>query len=190
MNATAITSTSTMTTEELFALPDDGIERDLIRGELREYPMTKRNRRHSEVMMAVGEVLRAWVRLQKVGGKVAGGEAGARLRTDPETTVGMDAAYFSSESIAQMPENCTWYEGPPVLAVEILSPSDTHENVVDKINLYLECGVSVVWILDPDFQTLTVYRPKALPLMLRTSETLDGHPELPGLSAPVKDFFN
>jgi Uma2 family endonuclease len=89
-----------------------------------------------------------------------------------------------------MPADQRWYEGPPVLAVEILSPSDTHGDVVDTINLYLDCGVAVVWILDPDFQTLTVYRPHTAPLMLRVHETLDGHPELPGLSVPVRDFFN
>ncbi len=178
-----------MTTEELFALPDDGIERDLIRGELREYPMTKRNRRHSKVMIAVGHILLKWVISRDLGGEVAGGEAGVRLRNNPETTVGMDAAYFSAESIAQMPENQSWYEGPPVLAVEILSPSDTHGEVVAKINLYLECGVPVVWILDPDFQTLTVYRPSATPLTLTSDDTLDGQPELPGLNSPVRDFF-
>jgi Uma2 family endonuclease len=188
MNAIAITST--ITTEELFALPDDGIERDLIRGELREYPVTKRNRRHSKVMVAVSRVLLNWVIVKNIGGEVAGGEAGVRLRPDPETTVGVDVAYFSAESIARMSVNEPWYEGPPVLAVEILSPSDTHEHTVEKINLYLECGVAVVWILDPDFQTLTVHRPNSLPTMLRSNETLDGCPELPGLSAPVRDFFN
>ena len=188
MNATAITST--MTTEELFELPDDGIERDLVRGELREYAMTKRNRQHSRVMVSVGHILRNWVLSQKVGGEVAAGEAGVRLRRDPETTVGIDAAYFSAESIARMTENDAWYEGPPTVAIEILSPSDTHEGVVEKIHLYLECGVPVVWILDPDFKTLTVYRASTAPLMLRSHETVDGHPELPGLSAPVRDFFN
>lgn len=188
MNATV--TTTTMTTEELFALPDDGIERDLVRGELREYPITKRNRQHSRVMVAVGHILLSWVIHKNVGGEVAAGEAGVRLRRDPETTVGIDAAYFSAKSLAGMPANQPWYDGPPELAVEILSPSDTHENVVDKINLYLDCGVAVVWILDPDFQTLTVYRPHTAPLMLRVHETLDGHPELPGLSVPVRDFFH
>lgn len=188
MNASI--TTATLTTEELFALPEDGFERDLIRGELREYPKTKRNRRHSEVMMAVGEILRTWMRTSQItGGKVPGGEAGVRLRRDPETTVGVDVAYFSPESIALMPPNQPWYEGPPVLAVEILSPSDTHEDLVAKINLYLECSVQVVWILDPDFETLTIYRAHEAPVMLRTHETLNGHPELPNLNVLVKDFF-
>jgi hypothetical protein len=39
------TTSSLMTAEELLALPDDGIDRELIRGELREYPMRKPPRR-------------------------------------------------------------------------------------------------------------------------------------------------
>ena len=191
MNATAITST--MTTEELFALPDDGIDRDIIRGELREYPrenpMTRRNRRHNKVISSVSRVLGNWAIAPEIGGEVTGGETGVRLRREPETTVGIDVTYYSAELVAAASPDQAWYEGPPVLAVEILSPSDTHEDVVAKINLYLECGVPVVWIMDPDFQTLTVYRPNTAPLMLRAHETLDGHPELPGLRAPVKDFF-
>lgn len=187
MNASV--TTATLTTEELFALPEDGIERDLIRGELREYPMTKRNRRHSKVLVSVCRVLGNWVIARNAGGEVTGGEAGVRLRRDPETTVGVDVAYFSPESIALMPPNQPWYEGPPVLAVEILSPSDTHEDLVAKINLYLECSVQVVWILDPDFETLTIYRINEAPVMLRTHETLNGHPELPNLNVLIKDFF-
>jgi len=38
-----------MTTEELLALPEDGVDRYLIRGLLREKPMTKRNRWHTRV---------------------------------------------------------------------------------------------------------------------------------------------
>lgn len=187
MNASV--TTATLTTEELFALPEDGVERDLIRGELREYPMTKRNRRHSRVLISVGRILGNWAIAQNAGGEVTGGEAGTRLRRDPETTVGIDVAYFAAESIAQMPPSQPWYEGPPVLAVEILSPSDTHEELVAKINLYLECSVQVVWILDPDFETLTIYRANEAPVMLRTHETLNGHPELPNLNVLVKDFF-
>jgi Uma2 family endonuclease len=188
MNASA--TTATLTTEELFALPEDGIERDIIRGELKEYPVTKRNRLHSKVLISVGRILGSWVIAQHNGGEVTGGEAGVRLRAEPETTVGIDVAYFSAESIAKMPVDQAFYEGPPVLAVEILSPSDTHESVVQKVTLYLECGVPVVWIIDPDFQTLTIHRPNTEPQMLRVHETLDGNPELPHLKVSVRDFFN
>ena len=44
----------TVTTEQLLAMPDDGMERWLIRGELREKPMTVRNRFHSRALIRVG----------------------------------------------------------------------------------------------------------------------------------------
>jgi hypothetical protein len=51
-----------MTTEELLALPADGVERWLIKGALREKPMTVRNRLHSKVMAAVTFELENWRR--------------------------------------------------------------------------------------------------------------------------------
>ena len=44
-----------MTTEEMLALPDNGMERWLIDGELRERPMTVRNRFHRAAVSAVGQ---------------------------------------------------------------------------------------------------------------------------------------
>ena len=52
------TASSLMTTEELLALPEDGTDRWLIAGELRERPMTKRNRFHSRVTGPSGEISR------------------------------------------------------------------------------------------------------------------------------------
>ena len=56
---------------------------------------------------------------------------------------------------AQAPDDTFLIDGPPVLAVEILSPKDKHEEVVEKINAYLESGVALVWIVDPDLRTVT-----------------------------------
>jgi Uma2 family endonuclease len=180
-----------LTTSDIFEIADDDIEREIIRGELRERPMTRRNQLQSETMMAVGEYLRVWVRTSKLlGGKVTGGEAGIRLRRDPESCVGVDVAYFSPAQMSVMPRDQPWYEGPPVLAVEIMSLSDKHEEIVDKVELYLECGVQVVWIIDPDFQTLTVHRPKTRPVPYGEDDILDGGPELPNFRVTVSEFFN
>ena len=51
----------TMTAEELMALPEDGIHRELIRGELREKPMTVRNRKHSRVEAKLAKILGNWL---------------------------------------------------------------------------------------------------------------------------------
>jgi Uma2 family endonuclease len=109
---------------------------------------------------------------------------------DPESTVGVDVAYFSPAQMAIMPRDQPWYEGPPVLAVEITSPSDKHEDIVEKVELYLECGVQVVWIVDPNFQTVTVHRPKVRPAACGEDDILNGNPELPGFRISVSEFFS
>ncbi|MHB1426692.1 MAG: Uma2 family endonuclease, partial [Gemmataceae bacterium] len=135
-----------MTTEQLLALPDDGVERWLIRGQLREKPMTYRNRWHSRAMVRVGRFLDVWLDQQpEPRGSVLGGEAGVRLTRNPDTTVGIDVVYISAEAAARNPDDTTIIDGVPVLAVEILSPNNTVEEIDEKIDQYLEAGVLLVW---------------------------------------------
>ena len=85
------TASSPMTTEDLLAIPEDGIDRWLIAGELRERPMTKRNRFHSRTMARVTRFLDSWLDDQpEPRGQVLVGEAGVILGHDPDTTVGID----------------------------------------------------------------------------------------------------
>src|SRR5947209_2923066 len=91
-----------MTTEEMLALPDDGVERWLIRGQLREKPMTVRNRWHSRLVVRLGKLLDNWLDQRPLPrGSVLGGEAGCRLRRTPDSTVGIDVVYIGPELAAQ-----------------------------------------------------------------------------------------
>src|SRR2546423_1455402 len=169
-----------MTTEELLALPDDGVERWLIRGELREKhpppegpPMTVRNRFHSRVMMLVGHLLLSWLERQpEPRGQVLGGEAGVRLQRTPDSTVGVDVVYVSAEVVARQTDDTTLIDGVPILAVEILSPSDTVEEIDEKVDSYLAAGVALVWVIDPHDRTVTVYRPDVRPQLFNEEQEL------------------
>ena len=180
-----------MTTDELLALPEDGMERWLIDGELRERPMTRRNRRHSRSTIRIGYFLEKWRESQPAPrGEVLGGEAGFRLRPAPETTVGIDVAYISPELAARTPENARLVDGPPILAVEVLSPSNAQEDILEKVQRYLDCGVALVWVVEPVFRTVTLYRPGAEPQMFTVQQELTGEPHLPGLRIRVADIFS
>jgi Uma2 family endonuclease len=130
-----------MTTEEMLALPDDGTERWLIRGQLREKPpvewvkgkpMTVRNRFHSRIMTRVARFLDVWLDEQpEPRGEVLSGEAGVRLRRTQESTVGVDVVYIDAEVAARRTEDTTLI-GVPILAVEILSPNDVIEEVNER----------------------------------------------------------
>ncbi|MBX6312792.1 MAG: Uma2 family endonuclease [Isosphaeraceae bacterium] len=90
-------------------------------------------------------LLKLWLDTQpEPRGEVLSGEAGFRLRGTKDSPVGIDVAYASSpELVTATGAEERIYDGPPVLAVEILSPSDTQEEVVEKVDLYLEAGVVV-----------------------------------------------
>ncbi len=186
----AIIENRRMTMEEFLALPDDGIDRELIRGEVRVRgltKMTRRNRHHARAEARVTKALDSWLdENSRMGGEVVAGEAGFLIK--PESRVGIDVAYVSLEIAAKAP-NAAFFQGPPVLAVEILSPSDKQEDIDEKIALYLESGVKIVWVVSPTFKTVTVYRPDAQPALFHEDQTIDAEPHLPGFKAQVGSFF-
>lgn len=184
-----------MTSLELLQLPEDGVERYLIDGQLREAgdgsdSMTRRNRRHSRATVKLAKWLDLWLDQQPLPrGEILGGDAAFRLRQNPDTTVGIDLAYVSAALANQTAEDTFLMEGAPILAVEILSPSDKHEDVVEKLQTYLACGVAVVWVVDPDLRTVTVHRPGTEPELVNMRQELSGEPELPGFRVSVAQIF-
>jgi Uma2 family endonuclease len=187
---TIATAAPLMTTEELLALPDDGVDRELIRGHLVERPMTRRSRPHSRTEARFAMILGQWLEGQpEPKGEVLSGEAGVRLRRNPDSTVGVDVAYISAATAQETPDNAFLIEGPPVLAVEILSPSDTQEEILEKVREYLDTGVKLVWLVEPKFRTVVVYRPDSEPVLYNVQQELPGDPHLPGLRVKVAEIF-
>ena len=120
---------------------------------------------------------------------ILSGEAGTILAENPDTTVGIDVAVFSSQIMDNQPDDSSLVVGIPLLAVEILSPSDKHEEVREKVREYLRVGVPLVWEVDPDFQTVCVFQPDREPIMFNRNARIDGADVLPGLSIPVAELF-
>ena len=83
----------------------------------------------------------------------------------------------------------TLIEGPPTLAIEVLSPSDRTEDIRDKVLEYLAADVPLIWIVDPYFRTITVHRPDKRPKMFNDGETLSGDVTLPDFEIAVASLF-
>jgi Uma2 family endonuclease len=179
-----------MTTEEMLLLPQDGVDRELIRGQLREKPVTRRGRRHTRSSGKLVFFLLQWLRRQPLPhGEILVGEAGFRLRKNPDTTVGIDVAYVGPQTIQVVPDDVFLIDALPILAAEVLSPSDTQEDITDKIAAYLEAGIPLIWILEPVFRTVSVYGPDREPAMFAGSQELTGDPHLPGFKVSVNELF-
>ncbi|MFO0952892.1 MAG: Uma2 family endonuclease [Isosphaeraceae bacterium] len=180
-----------MTAEEFLALPDDGTDRVLIDGKVLSWGprIAARTRFQCTVEARIAKLLGIWLDGNpSFGGVVASGKAGFRLRRTPDSLVGADVAYVNAEVVSASPPSTPFFDGPPVLAVEILSPSDRHEEVVAKVRKYLEVG-SVVWVVDPDFQMVTVHRPGELPDGLNSAHELSAEGYLPGFRVSVRALF-
>ena len=180
-----------MTSADLFAMrPSKKVDRWLFRGELRESRVTKRNPNHSGAVMALGGIVRNWAITDPTRfGKVQGAEVYFRIRTDPDTNVGIDVALSSPAQTAAITKKSSYIDGPPMFAAEVLSPYDKQKEVDETIEEYLACGVPVVWIVNPFYDTVTVYRPGAEPVLYNRSQEISGDPELPGFRCRVAEIF-
>jgi Uma2 family endonuclease len=187
----ATISQTKMTIEEFLSLPEDeSVRRELIRGELREYPMTSRNAKHAHAISRIAYILWKWLdQRPEITGVVVAGDARCQLFHDRETVIGIDVAVFLGEDALQAVERGGSFMGPPVLAVEVLSLSDRHEDTLEKIHLYLEAQTPQIWIVDPDLQIITIHRPNANPTFFHRDHTLTGEPELPGFQTEMSSLF-
>ena len=154
---TQATAKKQMTEAEFLALPDDGVRRWLVEGEVREYGMTVRNRQHGRMTARISQLLGNWLDGRPAPrGEIADGEAGFRLPGNPAEVVGLDVAYVDADLASQVTPDTTLFDGAPVLAVEVLSPSDTQEYIRDRVAVLLKAGVKIVWLVDPDDETVRV----------------------------------
>jgi Uma2 family endonuclease len=182
--------TAPMTVEDLLAMPDDGVQRWLIRGELREGGMTQRNRFHGRTEARFVQHLGNWLDSRpEPRGEIYSGEAGAVLHHDPDTSVGLDVMNVSPEVAAANPKHTQMVDGAPILAVEVFSPSSKQEETNEKIEELLGAGSNAVWIVDPYFKTVTVYSRDEAPRMYSGDDQIENQPYLPGFMMPVRKFF-
>ena len=188
------TAPKLMTLEEFLAIPEDGVERWLIRGELREKrdtDMSRRNKTHSITEARITGILWMWLCQQpKPRGEIVCGEAGFILRRDPETiSAGVDVALITANQADTRDPDTNMIVGPPTLIAEVTSPNDTEDEIGERVEEYLDCGVPVVWVISTRFRSVHVHRPGTSPVALDDRATLTADPELPGFSCPVADFF-
>ena len=132
--------------------------------------------------------LRAFVRTRKLG-KVLVGEIGIFTRRDPDTVRGADVAFISNERHARLKSHRGFLDLPPELIVEVLSPHDAPGELRRKLQEYLEAGVRLVWVADPDARTVTAYSSASDGRKLGESDVLTGGDVLPGFEVAVRELF-
>lgn len=141
------------------------------------------NPRSSAIALRIGYFITAYLMQHPIGFATGadGGYIVAGERYIP------DVAFISK---ARQPQLVTegYNPNPPELAVEVLSPSNDPTLMRIKVANFLAVG-TIVWIVDPDRQTVEVYAPSAAVRRLDVDGTLDGGDVLPRLQIAVRDIF-
>ncbi len=180
------TTTHLMTAEELLEMPDDSFRYELVKGELRK--MSPAGHDHGRIAMSLAAPLYQYVKTRRLG-EVYAAETGFKLYSDPDTVRAPDAAFIRQERVERVGNTKGYWVGPPDLAVEVMSPSDTVGEVEEKVQEWLEAGTGLVWVVSPKLRTITVYRSLTDITILTEKDTLDGGDVVPGFQYAVAELF-
>src|SRR5687768_4154947 len=174
-----------VTANDLLALEKLGKSTELVRGKLvvREPPSTYHGRVQASLNVLVGSYVRAHAL-----GAVFGQDTGFKIASDPDTVRAPDLAFVDRTRVAQIPRR-GYAALAPDLVAEILSPDDRPGEVLTKVGDWLEAGVSLVWVIDPDRQTAQVYRGDGSVTTVSSDANLDGEAVLPGFSCRLAEIF-
>jgi Uma2 family endonuclease len=186
--AMATVTEKLLTAEEFARLPEpaDGSEEELVKGVVVSVPVPGFN--HGYIQANVGDLLLGYVRAHRLGHVTLG--TGLITERNPDTVRGPDVAFWSAERIPlDRPVPQGYPEVAADLAVEVLSPDDRLRKVREKLREYFTGGVRMVWVVDPENRTVTVYRSPDEGRLLHESATLTGEDVVPGFSCPVAAFF-
>lgn len=117
----------------------------------------------------------------------ARGEVGVILWRDPDRLVGPDATFITSASLPLRRSPEGYLLTLPELVVEVRSKNDTQAELERKIADYLQAGVIVVWVADPESRTVTEYRKGQPPRVFGENDILTVEDIIPGFQLSVRD---
>ena len=166
-----------LTYDDYAAMPDDGLRYEILDGALSVSPTP--TFRHQLILARLLGVLRAHVTTHDLGEVVP---APVTVVLAETSVVEPDIVYLAKDRLGLVSARGT-VDGPPTLAIEILSPSTARNDRQTKKQLFERFGVPYYWIVDHDARAIEVYRVGAgvyRPADHHTDDLVD-LPPFPGL---------
>lgn len=173
------------TLADLERMPDDGIQREILHGELIELlpPILP----HEDIAAIIHESLAVFNRQAKLG-RVYGSRMGYKVLRDDHTWIEPDVSFLMSRR-RQANAGNKYVDGAPELAVEIISPSESAQDVEGKVEAYLQGGAHAVVVIYPKTSTIKLHLADGSVRTFRTGDALSLPDLLPGWDLPVSEIF-
>ena len=187
MGRTVAQTLPKLTYDDFVLFPDDGKRHELIDGE--HYVSPSPNLRHQRVLASLNFLLYGFVRDRRLGDVFF---APLDVVFTIHDVVEPDLIFVSNARASIL--TAANLQGSPDLVVEVLSPSNRRYDEVRKRGLYERAEVSEYWIVDPEADTVKVYRREgqlfSRPALLsaRDGDRLTS-PLFPDLEIALADLF-
>lgn len=173
-------------TDEAFAaLPDRGQRYEIIKGVLCD--VGNSGMEHGNLGMYLGGSLEIYSRSHQLGAVCDSSTAFSLASGSKRSSDVAFVAKARLRGMKRLPKG--FFVGAPDLAVEILSPSNTVEEIHEKLVEYFENGCRLVWVVHPDERYVLVYRSLQPDRLLKLNDALDSEDLLPGFTLPLADLF-
>jgi Uma2 family endonuclease len=158
---------------------------ELIDGVLVEKAM---GARESVLGMYIGRLLGEHVEAEDLG--LVLGEAGfLRLTGGQIRAPDVTFVPWSEFPGGEAPEDEAFWSVAPVLAVEVLSPTNTRAEIDRKLSELFAAGCKLAWVIDPATKTAKVYTSAKKFKEFDATGTLEGGKVLPGFKLSLADLF-
>jgi Uma2 family endonuclease len=183
--STAVATKTHYTPEDLLAMPD-GKSFELVGGQLVERNMGL------ESSWVGGRLLSRLDRFceeHEVGWAFPADDGYQCFPRDPGLVRRPDVSFIRRGRLPGEVLPKGWGKIPPDLAVEVVSPNDSADELEEKLDDYQKAGVPLVWVVNPTSRTVMVYRGDGSVSRLRESDDLSGEDVIPGFRCPVRAIF-
>lgn len=181
----AVAGSRAVSADEFAGMSAEG-RLELVRGEVVE--MAPTGFEHGAIVAKLTTMMNQHAATRRLG-KVVAGDVGFQLGRDPDLVRAPDIAFLASDSIPTGLASRRFVEGAPVLAIEVVSPNDRANDIIERVDDYLNAGARLIWVVYPSRQQVVEYNAPGEFLILRCGDTLTGSDILPGFSCPVADIF-
>lgn len=173
------------TEAELMDLPGDGYIHEVVDGELIMSP--KNNAEHGEICVRLVLALGGFVTSYKRG-VVWDSSTGFWMKN--QNCRAPDISFVSKERLRGLERPPRkFFEGAPDLAVEVMSPSNTPEEITARLKDYFASGTRLAWLIHPEEQYVEICRAADQRRILGSGALLDGEDVVPGFQYPIADLF-
>jgi len=141
--------------------------------------------KNSELIFQV----QSWNKQSKLG-KVFDSSGGFKLSNEAVRSPDVSWISIAKWNALSKEQRKTFLPVEPDFVIELMSPTDVFSQLQQKMKEYINCGVKLGWLINPDARQVEIYHQGKEKEVLDHPQTLSGEDILPGLVVDLTEIFD